>query len=144
MTSIVWPSASRSSSSSWYRFGVSAVHLSGFSSRIVGDVQASLPWLSTDRFFVLSRGHFLTAALIQQGQVQAAAARLLGEIDDFGLDRERGITVRFVQISANEEITDVQVCRGPEVHIAKDPAQSPEVLIFQIAAVRVLVDFDGQ
>ena len=38
----------------------------------------------------------------------------------------------------------VRVGGGPEKYVAKDAAQPPEILIFEIAAITVAIDFDGQ
>ena len=54
------------------------------------------------------------------------------------------IQQQFHQVRVDKEIADMQVTSRPEVHIAKNPAQSPEVLAFQVSAVAIAIHLDGQ
>ena len=142
VTSTTLPAASFKVSSSRYRFGCSADHLAGLD----------------DRF---AEGHGRLAGrigLAVGGQVLQDG--LAGCVQQFGLDRERlgpvgevlhlhidsqlGVAVLLVEFGMDEEVAEVQVGGRPEVHVAVDAAQTPEVLVLQVAAVAVAVDFDGQ
>mgnify|MGYP000479423175 CR=1 FL=1 len=55
-----------------------------------------------------------------------------------------GVFILIVQIGLHPDVTYVQIGGGVGEHVAKDPGQSPEVLVFEIASIRPFEDLDGQ
>ena len=82
-----------------------------------------------------------TGAVPEGGYKAVAFARLAIVHGELRIDGERpGV---FVVGGADGDIAQADIGGVVEQHVAMDASEAPEVLVFQIGAVAVLVDLDG-
>ena len=78
---------------------------------------------------------------IEQGDLQGHGGTAFGPIvANLGSHQQLGVPILRVQLASDPEVTDVDLGPRNQVDIAKNPAQTPEVLVLQIGAIAPAID----
>ena len=95
------------------------------------------------RHFRLGAGHGLPSASNSSTVSFAGRRGLIAVVVDLGAHLQRRVLVLRIQVGLDEEVADVYLRRAPEGDVAEDAAETPHVLVFQVAAGAVAIDLDG-